>query len=156
MKIVFSAVDVKEMVQLFLEEHTSFETDNLDIAIVDEQIHVGIDEDLDTVVPEVQEEQLELDLTPAPKKRRGRKPKEVVVAESDDDEAPIELATTVEEKVEEVAEEVTTTVEETVADLDEQLVEAADNLFDEPVSTEEEHTATPVDDVFDPSKPLFG
>lgn len=155
MKIVFSAVDVKEMVQLFLEEHTSFETDNLDIAIVDGQIHVGIDEDLDTVVTEVQEEQLELDLTPAPKKRRGRKPKEVVVVESDD-EAPIELATTVEEKVEEVAEEVTTAVEETVADLDEQLVEAADNLFDEPVSTEEEHTATPVDDVFDPSKPLFG
>lgn len=143
MKIVFSAVDVKEMVQLFLEEHTSFETDNLDIAIVDEQIHVGIDEDLDTVVPEVQEEQLELDLTPAPKKRRGRKPKEVVVVESDDD-TPI---TTVEEKVE---------IEKTVADLDEQLVEAADNLFDEPVPTEEEHTATPVDDVFDPSKPLFG
>lgn len=160
MKIVFSAVDVKEMVQLFLEEHTSFETDSLDIAIVDGQIHVGIDEDLDTVVTEVQEEQLELDLMPAPimpapKKRRGRKPKEVVVVESED-EAPIELATTVEEKVEEVAEEVTTAVEETVADLDEQLVEAADNLFDEPVSTEEEHTATPVDDVFDPSKPLFG
>ena len=155
MKIVFSAVDVKEMVQLFLEEHTSFETDNLDIAIVDEQIHVGIDENLDTVVTEVQEEQLELDLMSAPKKRRGRKPKEVIVVESED-EAPIELATTVEEKVEEVAEEVTTAVEETVADLDEQLVEAADNLFDEPVSTEEEHTATPVDDVFDPSKPLFG
>lgn len=155
MKIVFSAVDVKEMVQLFLEEHTSFETDNLDIAIVDEQIHVGIDEDLDTVVTEVQEEQLELDLMPAPKKRRGRKPKEVIVVESED-EAPIELATTVEEKVEEVAEEVTTAVEETVADLDEQLVEAADNLFDEPAPVEEEHTATPVDDVFDPSKPLFG
>lgn len=155
MKIVFSAVDVKEMVQLFLEEHTSFETDNLDIAIVDGQIHVGLDENLDTVVTEVQEEQLELDLMPAPKKRRGRKPKEVIVVESQD-EAPIELATTVEEKVEEVAEEVTTAVEETVADLDEQLVEAADNLFDEPVSTEEEHTATPVDDVFDPSKPLFG
>ena len=135
MKIVFSAVDVKEMVQLFLEEHTSFEATNLDIAIIDEQIHVGIDEDLDTVVPEVQEEQLELDLTPAPKKRRGRKPKEVVVVESDDD-TPI---TTVEEKVE---------IEETVADLDEQLVEASDNLFDEP---------TPVtNDLFDPSKPLFG
>ena len=58
MKIVFSAADVKEMVQLFLEEHTSFEATNLDIAIIDEQIHVGIDEDLDTVVPEVQEEQL--------------------------------------------------------------------------------------------------
>ena len=154
MKIVFSAVDVKEMVQLFLEEHTSFETDNLDIAIVDEQIHVGIDEDLDTVVAEVQEEQLELDLMPAPKKRRGRKPKEVVVVESDD-EAPLELATTVEEKVEEVAEEVTTAVEETVADLDEQLVEAADNLFDEPVPVEDE-PAPVTNDLFDPSKPLFG
>ena len=154
MKIVFSAVDVKEMVQLFLEEHTSFETDNLDIAIVDEQIHVGIDENLDTVVTEVQEEQLELDLTPAPKKRRGRKPKEVVVVESDD-EAPTELATTVEENVEEVAEEVTTAVEETVADLDEQLVGAADNLFDEPTPVEDEPT-TATDDLFDPSKPLFG
>lgn len=154
MKIAFSAVDVKEMVQLFLEEHTSFETDNLDIAIVDRQIHVGIDEDLDTVVAEVKEEQLELDLTPAPKKRRGRKPKEVTVVESDD-EAPIELTTTVEEKVEEVAEEVTTAVEETVADLDEQLVEAADNLFDESASTEDEPT-TATDDLFDPSKPLFG
>ena len=151
MKIVFSAVDVKEMVQLFLEEHTSFETDNLDIAIVDEQIHVGIDENLDTVVTEVQEEQLELDLTPAPKKRRGRKPKEVVVVESDDD-TPI---TTVEEKVEEVAEEVTTAVEETVADLDEQLVEAADNLFDEPAPVEDE-PAPVTNDLFDPSKPLFG
>lgn len=154
MKIVFSVADVKEMVELFLEEHTSFETNNLDIAIVDGQIHVGIDENLGTVVPEVQEEQLELDLTPAPKKRKGRKPKEVVVAESDD-ETPIELATTVEEKVEEVAEEVTTAVEETVADLDEQLVEAADKLFDEPVSTEDEPT-TVTDDLFDPSKPLFG
>ena len=144
MKIVFSAADVKEMVQLFLEEHTSFEATNLDIAIIDGQIHVGIDEDLDTVVTEVKGEQLELDLEPAPKKRRGRKPKEVVVAESDDD-TPI---TTVEEKVEEVAEEVTTAVEETVADLDEQLVEAADNLFDEP--------APVTNDLFDPSKPLFG
>ena len=151
MKIVFSAVDVKEMVQLFLEEHTSFEATNLDIAIIDEQIHVGIDEDLDTVVPEVQEEQLELDLTPAPKKRRGRKPKEVVVVESDDD-TPI---TTVEKKVEEVAEEVTTAVEETVADLDEQLVEAADNLFDEPTPVEDE-PAPVTNDLFDPSKPLFG
>ena len=142
MKIVFSAVDVKEMVQLFLEEHTSFEATNLDIAIIDEQIHVGIDEDLDTVVPEVQEEQLELDLTPAPKKRRGRKPKEVVVVESDDD-TPI---TTVEEKVE---------LEETVADLDEQLVEASDNLFDEPTPVEDE-PAPVTNDLFDPSKPLFG
>ena len=142
MKIVFSAVDVKEMVQLFLEEHTSFETDNLDIAIVDEQIHVGIDEDLDTVVTEVQEEQLELDLMPAPKKRRGRKPKEVVVVESDDD-TPI---TTVEEKVE---------IEETVADLDEQLVEASDNWFDEPTPVEDE-PAPVTNDLFDPSKPLFG
>ena len=142
MKIVFSAVDVKEMVQLFLEEHTSFEATNLDIAIIDEQIHVGIDEDLDTVVPEVQEEQLELDLTPAPKKRRGRKPKEVVVVESDDD-TPI---TTVEEKVE---------IEETVADLDEQLVEASDNLFDEPAPVEDE-PAPVTNDLFDPSKPLFG
>ena len=154
MKIVFSAVDVKEMVQLFLEEHTSFETDNLNVAIVDGQMYVGIDEDLDTVVAEIQEEQLELDLTPAPKKRRGRKPKEVVVAESDD-EAPIELATTVEEKVEEVAEEVTTTIEETVADLDEQLVDASDNLFDDSASAEYE-PALSTDDLFDPSKPLFG
>ena len=151
MKIVFSAVDVKEMVQLFLEEHTSFEATNLDIAIIDEQIHVGIDEDLDTVVPEVQEEQLELDLTPAPKKRRGRKPKEVVVVESDDDTP----TTTVEKKVEEVAEEVTTAVEETVADLDEQLVEASDNLFDEPAHVEDE-PAPVTNDLFDPSKPLFG
>ena len=151
MKIVFSAVDVKEMVQLFLEEHTSFEATNLDIAIIDEQIHVGIDENLDTVATEVQEKQLELDLTPAPKKRRGRKPKEVVVVESDDD-TPI---TTVEEKVEEVAEEVTTAVEETVADLDEQLVEAADTLFDEPAPVEDE-PAPVTNDLFDPSKPLFG
>lgn len=154
MKIVFSTVDVKEMVQLFLEEHTSFAADNLDIAIIDGQIHVGIDEDLDTVVTEVKGEQLELDLEPAPKKRRGRKPKEVVVVESDDD-TTVELATTVEEKVEEVVEEVTTVVEETVADLDEQLTEAADNLFDEPVPVEDEPTPV-TNDLFDPSKPLFG
>ena len=154
MKIVFSDVDVKEMVQLFLEEHTNFNSDNVDIAVVDGQIHVGIDEDLDTVVTEAQEEQLELDFEPAPKKRRGRKPKEVVVVESDD-EAPIELVTTVNEQVEEASEEVTSTVEETVADLDEQLTEAADNLFDEPVTSKDEPT-TVTDDLFDPSKALFG
>ena len=154
MKIVFSTVDVKEMVQLYLDEHTSFETGNLDIAIVDGQIHVGIDENLNAVVAEVQEAQLELDFEPAPKKRRGRKPKEVVVVDSDD-EAPIELVTAVKEQVEEASEEVTSTVEETVADLDEQLTEAADSLFDEPVA--EEDKPTPVtDDLFDPSKPLFG
>jgi len=154
MKIVFSAVDVKEMVQLYLEEHTSFETDNLDIAVVDGQIHVGIDENLDTVVAEVQEAQLELDFESAPKKRRGRKPKEVIVVDSDD-EAPIELVTAVNEQVEEASEEVTTTVEETVADLDEQLVEAADNLFDEPAPVEDEPVPV-TNDLFDPSKPLFG
>ena len=154
MKIVFSTVDVKEMVQLYLDEHTNFETDNLDIAIVDGQIHVGIDEDLDTVVAEVQEPQLELDFEPAPKKRRGRKPKEVVVVDSDD-EAPIELVTAVNEQVEEASEEVTSTVEETVADLDEQLTEAADSLFDEPVAEEDKPTSV-TDDLFDPSKPLFG
>ena len=154
MKIVFNAVDVKEMVQLFLEEHTSFETDNLDIAIVDGQIHVGIDEDLDTVVAEVQKEQLELNFESAPKKRRGRKPKEVVVVDSDD-EAPIELVTAVNEQVEEASEEVTSTVEETVADLDEQLTEAADSLFDAPVAEEDKPTSV-TDDLFDPSKPLFG
>ena len=154
MKIVFSAADVKEMVQLYLDEHTNFENDNLDIAVVDGQIHVGIDENLDTVVAEVQEAQLELDFEPAPKKRRGRKPKEVVVVDSDD-EAPIELVTAVNEKVEDAVEEVTNTVEETVADLDEQLTEAADNLFDEPVAEEDKPT-TVTDDLFDPSKPLFG
>ena len=154
MKIVFSTVDVKEMVQLYLDEHTSFETDNLDIAIVDGQIQVGIDEKLDAVVAEVQEAQLELDFEPAPKKRRGRKPKEVVVVDSDD-EAPIELVTAVNEQVEEASEEVTSTVEETVADLDEQLTEAADSLFDEPVAEEDKPT-TVTDDLFDPSKPLFG
>ena len=154
MKIVFSTVDVKEMVQLYLDEHTSFETGNLDIAIVDGQIHVGIDENLNTVVTGVQEAQLELDFEPAPKKRRGRKPKEVVVVDSDD-EAPIELATAVNEKVEDAVEEVTNTVEETIADLDEQLTEAADSLFDEPVAEEDKPT-TVTDDLFDPSKPLFG
>ena len=129
MKIVFNSVDLKEMVQLFLEEHTNFTSDNVDVAIVDGQIHVGIDETIceDTSEPEV--EQLELDFKSEPKKRRGRKPKETVVVEPED----------------------------AVSALDEQLVTAAGSLFDEPVPTEEEeHTTTPVDDVFDPSKPLFG
>ena len=149
MKIVFNTEDVKEMVQLFLEEHTNFNSDNVDIAVVDGQIHVGIDEDLDTVVAEVQEEQLELDLEPAPKKRRGRKPKQTVVVE------PETVTDEVEEQVTEAVEEVVNTVEETVADLDEQLTEAADNLFDEPVA-EEDKSTTVTDDLFDPSKPLFG
>ena len=150
MKIVFNSVDLKEMVQLFLEEHTNFTRDNIDVAIVDGQIHVGIDETIceDTSEPEV--EQLELDFKTEPKKRRGRKPKETVVVE------PEAVTDEVEEQVTEVAEEVSTTLEDAVSDLDEQLVTAADGLFDEPVSSEEEYTATPVDDVFDPSKPLFG
>ena len=149
MKIVFSTVDVKEMVQLYLDEHTSFETDNLDIAIVDGQIHVGIDEDLDTVVAEVQEEQLELDLEPAPKKRRGRKPKQTIIVQ------PETVTDEVEEQVTEAVEEVVNTVEETVADLDEQLAEATDSLFVDPVAEEDKPT-TVTDDLFDPSKPLFG
>ena len=150
MKIVFNSVDLKEMVQLFLEEHTNFTSDNVDVAIVDGQIHVGIDETIceDTSEPEV--EQLELDFKSEPKKRRGRKPKEPVVVE------PEIITEEVEEQVTEVAEEVSTALEDAVSDLDEQLVTAADSLFDEPVSSEEAHTATPVDDVFDPSKPLFG
>ena len=150
MKIVFNSVDLKEMVQLFLEEHTNFTSDNVDVAIVDGQIHVGIDETIceDTSEPEV--EQLELDFKSEPKKRRGRKPKEPAVVE------PEAVTDEVEEQVTEVAEEVSTALEDAVSDLDEQLVTAADSLFDEPVSTEEKHTATPVDDVFDPSKPLFG
>ena len=149
MKIVFSTVDVKEMVQLYLDEHTSFETDNLDIAIVDGQIHVGLDEDLDTVVAEVQEEQLELDLEPAPKKRRGRKPKQTIIVQ------PETVTDEVEEQVTEAVEEVVNTVEETVADLDEQLAEATDSLFVDPVAEEDKPT-TVTDDLFDPSKPLFG
>ena len=151
MKIVFNSVDLKEMVQLFLEEHTNFTSDNVDVVIVDGQIHVGIDETIceDTSEPEV-EQQLELDFKIEPKKRRGRKPKETVVVE------PEAVTDEVEEQVTGVAEEVSTTLEDAVSDLDEQLVTAADSLFDEPVSSEAEHTATPVDDVFDPSKPLFG
>ena len=151
MKIVFNSVDLKEMVQLFLEEHTNFTSDNIDVAIVDGQIHVGIDETIceDTSEPEV-EQQLELDFKSEPKKRRGRKPKETVVVE------PETVTDEVEEQVAGVAEEVSTALEDAVSDLDEQLVTAADSLFDEPVSSEAEHTATPVDDVFDPSKPLFG
>ena len=149
MKIVFNTVDVKEMVQLYLDEYTNFETGNLNIAVVDGQIHVGIDENLDTVVAETQEEQLELDLEPAPKRRRGRKPKQTVVVE------PETVTDEVEEQVTEAVEEVVNTVEETVADLDEQLTEAADSLFDEPVAEEDKPT-TVTDDLFDPSKPLFG
>ena len=150
MKIVFNSVDLKEMVQLFLEEHTNFTSDSVDVAIVDGQIHVGIDETICEDTPEPEVEQLELDFKTEPKKRRGRKPKEPVVVE------PEIITEEVEEQVAEVAEEVSTTLEDAVSDLDAQLVTAADSLFDEPVSSEEEHTATPVDDVFDPSKPLFG
>ena len=150
MKIVFNSVDLKEMVQLFLEEHTNFTSDNIDVAIVDGQIHVGIDETICENTSETEVEQLELDFKTEPKKRRGRKPKEPVVVE------PETVTDEVEEQVTEVAEEVATALEDAVSDLDEQLVTAADSLFDEPVSSEEEHTATPVDDVFDPSKPLFG
>ena len=150
MKIVFNSVDLKEMVQLFLEEHTNFTSDNVDVAIVDGQIHVGIDEDICESASEPEVEQLEPDFKIEPKKRRGRKPKEPVVVE------PETVTDEVEEQVTEVAEEVATALEDAVSDLDEQLVTAADSLFDEPVSAEAEHTATSVDDVFDPSKPLFG
>ena len=150
MKIVFNSVDLKEMVQLFLEEHTNFTSDNVDVAIVDGQIHVGIDETICEDTSEPEAEQLELDFKSEPKKRRGRKPKEPAVVE------PEAVTDEVEEQVTEVAEEVSTTLEDAVSNLDEQLVTAADSLFDEAVTTEDNHTTTPVDDVFDPSKPLFG
>lgn len=157
MKIVFSNSDLKDMVRAYLEETTQFEVENLDVAIVGDQLVIGIDEEvsLDVVAAPVQVQAATTQEEKPKKQRRPRKPKDPVVVVEAEEEAPIELTTAAEEVVEEAAEEITTAVDEAVAELDEQLVTAneADELFgttpaDEPTKQEEE--------IFDPSKPLFG
>ena len=146
MKLVFNQKDVLDMVEDYLARSTSFQPETLSIALVGDELWVGIDE----VVGEPTEapEQLELPLEEKPKQRRKRMPRKVEVIEEQDEE-PIEVTPVEEVAIEEIIEEVNQEfIEEKIAELDEALV-VEESLF----TVQEEPTVEPL---FDTSKPLFG
>ena len=120
MKLVFNQKDVLDMVEDYLARSTSFQPETLSIALVGNELWVGIDE----VVGEPTEapEQLELPLEEKPKQRRKRMPRKVEVIEEQDEE-PIEVTPVEEVAIEEIIEEVNQEfIEEKIAELDEALV----------------------------------
>lgn len=186
MKIVFNADNVKEIVEQYLSNNTSFDVSDISVSFGDDELIVGIGE-APVISAKVAEEQEEegVEQEEKPKKRRGRKPREVTVVEPVEEE-PIEVQGTVAEVVEEAVEIVQETVAEplfgqvepevaeTIAELDEKFTgelkpifggddeEDDDSLFDTvmhktgPTSPIFGDDDTSSESLFDISKPLFG
>lgn len=147
MKLSMNLNDVTEMVELYLKEYTKF-TGNVCVRTSEEGIDVYIDE-VPTDEPVVQPEQLELPLDEKPKVKRGRKPKQSVeVVEVEEEPVvvtePVNDIQEIQELIEEVHQEM---IEEATFDEDE-MIESMVTEPSSPLFADEE--------VFDPSKPLFG
>lgn len=147
MKLSMNLNDVTEMVELYLKEYTKF-TGNVCVRTSEEGIDVYIDE-VPTDEPVVQPEQLELPLDEKPKVKRGRKPKQPVeVVEVEEEPVvvtePVNDIQEIQELIEEVHQEM---IEEATFDEDE-MIESMVTEPSSPLFADEE--------VFDPSKPLFG
>ena len=147
MKLSMNLHDVTEMVELYLKEYTKF-TGNVCVRTSEEGIDVYIDE-VPTDEPVVRPEQLELPLDEKPKVKRGRKPKQPVeVVEVEEEPVvvtePVNDIQEIQELIEEVHEEM---IEEATFDEDE-MIESMVTEPSSPLFADEE--------VFDPSKPLFG
>lgn len=147
MKLSMNLHDVTEMVELYLKEYTKF-TGNVCVRTSEEGIDVYIDE-VPTDEPVVQPEQLELPLDEKPKVKRGRKPKQSVeVVEVEEEPVvvtePVNDIQEIQELIEEVHQEM---IEEATFDEDE-MIESMVTEPSSPLFADEE--------VFDPSKPLFG
>lgn len=147
MKLSMNLNDVTEMVELYLKEYTKF-TGNVCVRTSEEGIDVYIDE-VPADEPVVRSEQLELPLDEKPKVKRGRKPKQSVeVVEVEEEPVvvtePVNDIQEIQELIEEVHQEM---VEEATFDEDE-MIESMVTEPSSPLFADEE--------VFDPSKPLFG
>lgn len=147
MKLSMNLNDVTEMVELYLKEYTKFAGD-VCVRTSEEGITVYIDE-VPTDEPVVQPEQLELPLDEKPKAKRGRKPKQPVeVVEVEEEPVvvtePVKDIQEIQELIEEVHQEM---IEEAAFDEDE-MIESMVTEPSSPLFADEE--------VFDPSKPLFG
>lgn len=147
MKLSMNLNDVTEMVELYLKEYTKF-TGNVCVRTSEEGIDVYIDE-VPTDEPVVQPEQLELPLDEKPKVKRGRKPKQPVEVAGVEEEPvvvtePVNDIQEIQELIEEVHQEM---IEEATFDEDE-MIESMVTEPSSPLFADEE--------VFDPSKPLFG
>ena len=147
MKLSMNLNDVTEMVELYLKEYTKF-TGEVCVRTSEEGIDVYIDE-VPADEPVVQPEQLELPLGEKPKVKRGRKPKQPVeVVEVEEEPVvvtePVKDTVEIQELIEEVHQEM---IEEATFDEDE-MIESMVTEPSSPLFADEE--------VFDPSKPLFG
>ena len=147
MKLSMNLNDVTEMVELYLKEYTKF-TGNVCVRTSEEGIDVYIDE-VPTDEPVVRSEQLELPLDEKPKVKRGRKPRQPVeVVEVEEEPVvvtePVNDIQEIQELIEEVHQEM---IEEATFDEDE-MIESMVTEPSSPLFADEE--------VFDPSKPLFG
>jgi hypothetical protein len=147
MKLSMNLNDVTEMVELYLKEYTKF-TGEVCVRTSEEGIDVYIDE-VPADEPVVQPEQLELPMGEKPKVKRGRKPKQPVeVVEVEEEPVvvtePVKDTVEIQELIEEVHQEM---IEEATFDEDE-MIESMVTEPSSPLFADEE--------VFDPSKPLFG
>lgn len=147
MKLSMNLNDVTEMVELYLKEYTKF-TGEVCVRTSEEGIDVYIDE-VPADEPVVQPEQLELPMGEKPKVKRGRKPKQPVeVVEVEEEPVvvtePVKDTIEIQELIEEVHQEM---IEEAIFDEDE-MIESMVTEPSSPLFADEE--------VFDPSKPLFG
>lgn len=147
MKLSMNLNDVTEMVELYLKEYTKFAGD-VCVRTSEEGIDVYIDE-VPADEPVVQPEQLEVPLDEKPKVKRGRKPKQPVeVVEVEEEPVvvtePVKDILEIQELIEEVHQEM---IEEATFDEDE-MIESMVTEPSSPLFADEE--------VFDPSKPLFG
>ena len=147
MKLSMNLNDVTEMVELYLKEYTKF-AGEVCVRTSEEGIDVYIDE-VPADEPVVQPEQLEVPLDEKPKVKRGRKPKQPVeVVEVEEEPVvvtePVKDILEIQELIEEVHQEM---IEEAIFDEDE-MIESMVTEPSSPLFADEE--------VFDPSKPLFG
>ena len=147
MKLSMNLNDVTEMVELYLKEYTKF-AGEVCVRTSEEGIDVYIDE-VPADEPVVQPEQLELPPDEKPKVKRGRKPKQPVeVVEVEEEPVvvtePVNDIQEIQELIEEVHQEM---IEEATFDEDE-MIESMVTEPSSPLFADEE--------VFDPSKPLFG
>ena len=147
MKLSMNLNDVTEMVELYLKEYTKF-AGEVCVRTSEEGIDVYIDE-VPADDPVVQPEQLEVPLDEKPKVKRGRKPKQPVeVVEVEEEPVvvtePVKDILEIQELIEEVHQEM---IEEATFDEDE-MIESMVTEPSSPLFADEE--------VFDPSKPLFG
>lgn len=147
MKLSMNLNDVTEMVELYLKEYTKFAGD-VCVRTSEEGIDVYIDE-VPADEPIVQPEQLEVPLDEKPKVKRGRKPKQPVEVVEVEEELvvvtePVKDILEIQELIEEVHQEM---IEEATFDEDE-MIESMVTEPSSPLFADEE--------VFDPSKPLFG